>query len=565
VTRHIVWQALLALLGIVLVFVILFQMAPAVAPPVETVEVPVTGGTYIEGLLGYVEAINPILTPNYIPANPVEQDLTALVFDGLMKVDPSGRLLPALATDWQVSEDGSVYEFHLRDDVTWHDGAPFVAADVAFTIQAMQDPNYQGPAALRDLWRNVRLEVVDSHTIRFTLQEPFPSFLYYTTIGILPAHLLSTVPAADLPSHPFSTQKPVGTGMFQVESMASDQVVLKAYPDYWQATPFLEGMEFWLFGSQEDLLTAYSEGQIQGFHSLHPDDLPLLAEYPDLQLYSAPTTGYGAVVLNLTGEATPFFQERQVRQALLYGLDRQALIDDTLAGQGLVAHSPYPPFLWAYNPAVRRYGHDPERAIGLLDASGWQDTNGDLIRDLEGQELTFTLLASDEPEAIQLAEEIARQWQPLGVQATVRSVSPKLLSVSVRARDFDAALIDVGMTADPDPYPLWHSTQIGEGGQNFAGFANDDADVVMEEIRITADPEHLVELYHTFQQIYAEEVPALLLYHPVYTYAVDRQVRDVQLAPLIYASDRFRNIADWYLETAPVEASAEGTLDKTGE
>jgi peptide/nickel transport system substrate-binding protein len=139
------------------------------------------------------------------------------------------------------------------------------------------------------------------------------------------------------------------------------------------------------------------------------------------------------------------------------------------------------------------------------------------------------------------------------------------VATSIRNRDFDAALTEIRLVADPDPYPLWHSTQASETGQNFSGFANEDADVVMEEGRATTDPERLTELYHAFQQVFGEEVPALLLYYPIYTYAVDAQVRNVQLAPMLHTSDRFRNIANWYMETEEVEVSGGDALDKTGE
>jgi peptide/nickel transport system substrate-binding protein len=565
VIRHVIWQALLALLGIALVFIVLFQLASRFTPPVETVAVPVAGGTYIEGMLGLSESINPILAPNVVQANPVDQDLSALVFDGLTRLDEAGRLLPALATDWQVSEDGTAYEFQLRQGVTWHDGAPFTAADVVFTVQAMQDPGYRGPETLGELWRSVTVQQLDDYTVRFTLDEPFPSFLYYTTIGLLPAHLLGTVPASDLPEHAFSTKSPVGTGMFQVESMSPDRVVLVPYPEYWGGTPYLERVEFWLFGSEEDLLAAYRRGEIQGFPVERPQSLSTLSHEANLQFYSALNAGYGVVYLNLKRETTPFFQVKEVRQALLYGLDRQALIDGALAGQGLVADSPILPVLWAYDPTVRHYSYDPERAIGLLDASGWQDSDADRIRDKDGNSLAFTLLTSDDPAMAQMAQQMANQWTAIGVDVSVRSVSSGGVATLVRNRDFDAALTEIRLVADPDPYPLWHSTQAEEPGQNFSGFANEDADLLMEEGRATTDPDRLAELYASFQQIFGEEVPALLLYYPIYTYAVDAQVHNVQLAPLLHTSDRFRNIADWYVETETVKASGEEPLDKSGE
>ena len=142
-TRHILWQAILALLGIALVFFVIFQLATSVPPPpppppeVETVEVRAGGGTYVEGVMGFSETINPIYAARIVPTNPVDQDLSTLVFDGLTALDESGRLQPALASGWDVSEDGSQYVFRLREDVLWHDGAPFTAADVTFTVQAM--------------------------------------------------------------------------------------------------------------------------------------------------------------------------------------------------------------------------------------------------------------------------------------------------------------------------------------------------------------------------------------------------------------------------------------------
>ena len=559
--RHILWQAVLALLCIALIFIILFRLGSSLT----TVEVPAAGGTYVEGVLGYSETINPILAPRLVQANPADRDLSALVFEGLTSLDETGQVSPSLAIDWDVSEDGTVYEFRLRQDVTWHDGAPFAAPDVAFTVQAMQDADYGGDPALRELWRNVTVQTVDDHTVRFTLTEPFPSFLYYTTIGLLPAHLLSDVPAADLPEHSFSTRQPVGTGMFQVESVSPDSVTLVVNPDYWTSKPYLERLEFQFFGDWDGLLAAYERGEIDGFHLDRPQSLSLVAGMPNLRLYSAQSAGYGVVYLNLQRDSAPFFQETEVRQALLYAMDRQALIDQVLEGQGLVAHSPILPTTWAYDPSVRRYLHDPERAIGLMDASGWLDSDGDRIRDKDSVELGFTLLTGDDPVMIEMAEEIASQWQAIGVDVTIHPVSGQDLAAAVRRRNFDAVLIEIGLSADPDPYPLWHSTQASETGQNYSGFANEEADMIMEEGRLSTDPEQRTQLYRTFQQIFAEEVPSLLVYQTIYTYAVDGGVYQVQLAPMLHTSDRFRNVGMWYLETQELTVSEKDRLDKIGD
>jgi peptide/nickel transport system substrate-binding protein len=179
-------------------------------------------------------------------------------------------------------------------------------------------------------------------------------------------------------------------------------------------------------------------------------------------------------------------------------------------------------------------------------------------------EFAFTLLTSDDETMVQMAEEIARQWRVVGVDTTIRSVGSEAAINFVRTRDFDAVLVEVELTADPDPYPLWHSTQV-DSGQNFSGFANDEADQVMEDARFSADSEERIELYHAFQQIFTEEVPSLLIYYPMYTYAVDEQVRDVQLSPLLHTSDRFRNIQAWYVQTEEIVVTENDELDKLNE
>jgi peptide/nickel transport system substrate-binding protein len=257
-------------------------------------------------------------------------------------------------------------------------------------------------------------------------------------------------------------------------------------------------------------------------------------------------------------------QEREVRQALLYALDRNRLIDQALAGRGFVADSPIPPNLWAHDATVRQYRYDPERAVGLLDAVGWVDSDGDLIRDKDGQELSFSILVGDNPAMQEMAEQMTAQWRAVGVDASVRSVSAESAVRFVRTRNFDAVLVEVALTADHDPYPLWHSSQA-ELGQNFSGYASDDADAIMEQARLIADPERRIELYSAFQAIFAEDVPALLVYYPVYVYAVDARVGGVQLSPILHPSDRYRNLQDWYVRSEESAVSGNGALDKTGD
>jgi peptide/nickel transport system substrate-binding protein len=514
-----------------------------------TVIVPDVGGTYVEGLAGNPKHINPILCQY----NDVDRDLCALIFNGLTDANEKGEIVPDLATRWEVSDDGLTYTFHLRRDVRWHDGASFTADDIVFTINSIRNPDFQGVPYLADLWRTVSVRRIDNYTVSFTLQEPFAPFIDYTTVGILPAHILRNIEAKALPEARFNNQ-PVGTGLFQVEELSARHIVLRANPHFYGARPYLSTIEFRFYPDYESIFGAYERGEIEGISRVLPEDLPKARGHQNLNLFSARLSGYTLILLNLNNPNTPFFQSREVRQALLYALDRQKIIDRILDGQGLLVHSPIMPDSWAYYQNIKKYGYDPDQAQTLLDQAGWVDSDGDGIREKEGIKLEFGLLTNDDPTRVKIIEEIARQWAAVGVKAVPQTSGVSgLVRDFLRPRRYDAILTQwQELPPDPDPYPLWHSTQGQGEGQNYSGFAHREADQIMEEARRTTDQTRRMELYHRFQQIFADEVPALLLYHPVYSYAIDTRVKGVQIAPMIDPSDRFRTIIDWYVITRRV-------------
>lgn len=543
--KYIRWQATIAFLGTILIVAILGYLAFSFT----TVIVPDVGGTYVEGLAGNPQYINPILCQY----NDVDRDLCALIFNGLTDANEKGEIVPDLATHWEVSDDGLTYTFYLRRDVRWHDGASFTADDVVFTIEAIQAPDFQGVPYLADLWRAVSVKRIDDYTISFTLQEPFTPFIDYTTVGILPAHILQNIEAKALPEARFNNQ-PVGTGLFQVEELSAKHIVLRANAHFYGTRPYLSTIEFRFYPDYESIFGAYERGEIEGISRVLPEDLPQAREHQNLNLFSARLSGYTLILLNLNNPNTPFFQSKEVRQALLYALDRQKIIDQILDGQGLVVHSPIMPDSWAYYQNVKKYSYDPAQAKALLDQAGWMDSDGDGIREKEGIKLEFGLLTNDDPTRVKIIEEITRQWAAVGVKAIPQTSGISgLVRDFLRPRRYDAILAQwQELPPDPDPYPIWHSTQGQSEGQNYTGFAHQEADQIMEEARRTTDQTRRMELYHRFQQIFTDEVPALLLYHPVYSYAIDKRVKGVQIAPMIDPSDRFRTITDWYVITRRV-------------
>ena len=543
-TRHIRWQVLLIILGVVLVGILLTYLAVNYT----TVLRPGSGGTYVEGVAGYPQYLNPLLS-GY---NEVDRDICALLFSGLTRFNERGEVEADLARGWDVTLDGLAYTFHLRSNLHWHDGSPLTADDVVFTIRLLQDENFPGPPELgASVWNGIDVEKVDRRTVRFTLPEPYSPFLDYTTVSILPAHLLRGIHAADLPKAEFNLN-PVGSGPFQLAEIEVDgetisAMVLEQAPRYYKDQPYLDRIQFRFYPSDQAVLQAYETDEVEGVARISAADLPQARTLPSLNLFSAQVAEYGLVFLNLGRPDLSFFQEPEVRQALLVALDRQKIIDEALESQAIVAHSPLIPGTWAYKEDIPHYEYAPDRANGLLNTAEWIQRAADNgLRSKEGQLLTFTLLTSSEPERMATAQMLAEQWAAVGITVTVETASPLEVREALEARDFEAILVHLAMPGDPDPYPLWHQTQI-ENGQNYAGFDHRRLSEVIEQARVIVNRERRKELYYEYQEIFAQEVPALLLYVPVYTYGIDERIHDVQIGPLTHPSDRFKSVADWWI------------------
>jgi peptide/nickel transport system substrate-binding protein len=543
---HIRWQALIAVLGIIFVGTLLAYFAFGLS----TVAQADYGGTYIEGIAGTPNIVNPLFNQ----FNPVDRDLSALIFNGLARADERGVIKPDLARNWEISPDGLIYTFTLRSDVTWSDGAPFSAADVIYTVQTIQSSDYPGLTDIASLWRTVAITEVNPTTVRMQLSEPFAPFLDYTTIGILPSHLLQDISAADLPTAQFSRQ-PIGTGPFVLDELTTERATLSPNPRYYGQRPYLGSLQFIFYPDHESLLAAYERGEIEGISQVTPELLERARALPKLDLASAQLAGMTLVFFNTS---KPQFQDRLVRQALLYGMDRQKMIDEILQGQGILGSGPILPNSWAYDEVIKKYPYDPQRAAELLDEAGWKDTNDDGVREKGGEQLAFSIVTNtDDPLRARIAQQLADDWKKIGAEVQVQLVpAPSLVQESLRPRNFDAVLFGVTqLPADPDPYALWHSTQTpdkSEVGQNYSGWENLEADDLLQEARRTTDPAQRAELYRQFQMLFMQDVPAAILYYPVYTYGIDQRLHGVQLAPLLDAGDRFRNISQWYINTRRV-------------
>lgn len=505
-------------------------------------QVPAHGGRYVEAVVGSPLRVNPL----YTAFNDVDKDLATLVFSGLTRLGPDGTVLPDLAESWEISPDARVYTFHLRQGVTWHDGTAFTADDVIFTWSALSDPNFKGEPSLGQFWQQVECAKQDDFTVVCELPEPFAPFLAYTTIGILPWHRLKGLSAEALFVAPFNEQ-PIGTGPFILRTLNSQMALLQSNPSYHWTEPVIAEMELRFFSDYRSAASALEDGQAQGL-LLSPEASPDIPEELDqderLQRLASRRNSYTLLYLNTR---MPPLDDSSVRQALLYALDREAIIANSLDGRAQVADSPIVPGTWAYSDDVRTYQHDPQKAALLLAQSGWL-INSRGVLEKEGRELRLDILTDDDAERVAIAQEIAQQLRAVGVDANLQSqAGSDLVHNFLLPRSFQAVIYGWDQGYDPDPYPAWHSSQAQEGGFNLAGYADQSVDQILSEARQTSDLEERKVLYREFQQIFAEKVPSILLFYPVYNYFVDKEVKGISLGVLFEPASRFANVHQWYI------------------
>jgi len=557
--RHIRTQAIIALIGLAIVGSLLYVQSQGLVTSLA----PACGGTFVEAVVGMPERFNPLLDSG----NPAERDVNTLVFSGLMKFDVNGQPIPDLAQSYAVSADGLTYTFVLRDDARWHDAQPLTAQDVLFTIGLLQSPAFPGRPDLGALWQKVTVTSPSRNTIRFVLPEPFAPFLDYTTIGLVPDHILRDRPAAGLADDPFN-REPIGAGPMRLVPIEAaggpiTSVTLESAQACTGDKNYLRQIQFRYYPDAATAHAAYTAGEVVALSSFTPQTLTETLADPAANVFTSRLPEYTLIFLNQKTETVSFLQEKKVRQALLAGMNRQWVVDNLLRGQAVVATGPILPGTWAYNNNLIPVEYDPQTAADLLNNAGWalppEAVPGapDYVRTKNGKTLKFSLVVPADNLHLAIAEVVVTNWAALGVQVTVQPLPVADVKIALANRTYEAAMVDLNFanSPDPDPYPFWHQTQI-ESGQNYSGYNSRDMSEILEQARTTPSYHDRAKFYRAFQAKFADQTPALLLYYPVYTYAVNDKVNGVQFGPLVDPSDRFNSLANWYMLTRRVIESA---------
>lgn len=421
------------------------------------------------------------------------------VYDTLVYRNPeTGDFVPGLAKQWEVSGDGLVYTFHLRRGVTFHDDTPFNAETVRFNLERITSPDVASQKARFMLGPYERTEVVDEYTVRVHLNEPFAPLLDAFSQVYLG---MASPTAVEKWGDEYQLHQ-VGTGPFAfAEYVPGDHLLLQRNPDY-DGGPSVYGhdtaqvgeIEFRFFTDPATRSPALETGEADVMGEISPQDVARLEESDDFRVEPVPIPGASLMVFMNT--ARPPLDDVRVRQALLYGTDRQAIVSAVFRDTSPVAYGPLAAVTVGYEPSVRElYPYDPAQATALLDEAGWMDGDGNGVRDRDGEPLILDFYLMGWGHMPKVGQWMAAQWAELGIGVEARVVSyPEALQVAGEGQHH---LIPFNLSgSDPDILRKFFHSQAGF---NWAKVDDAELDGWLGTAARASDPEERAALYSQVQ------------------------------------------------------------------
>jgi len=605
---------------------------------------PVSGGIYVEGMVGQPRFINPI----YAETNDIDRDLTNLIFSGLMTYNEKGELVKDLAKEYKILDDGKIYEFYLKDNTVWHDGSSLTTDDIIFTIETIKSSDYKSP--LRARWLGIKTEKISDRSVRFKLEEPYSPFLENCTLKIIPKHVWKDISPENFPLSSYNL-KPIGSGIFKFSDLEQAKqgfiksISLKSNSKYYQKQPFLSEIKFQFFQDKQDLTNSFNKEEIDGL-SLNAFENYNLEQRKEVQWYSYKSPRYFAAFFNL--EDSKILSQKEIRKALNYATNKQEVIESfTQPNQKVeMINSPILPDFFGYSPPKTYYEFSPEKAKNILDKLGFSKkengirektvtkepafqfkshlevgsrgkevtelqkclakdkevypdgrvtgyfgnlTKNAVIRFQEKyreevltpsgfsqgvgyvgkntrkklnelcaptsqqvNSLSFSLKTVNQPQLIEVAEILKKQWKQVGININIQALDISDLTPIIKRRNYDILLFGESLGVIPDPFPFWHSSQVKDPGLNLSRYDSSDADKLLKESRETLDTSKRKENYEKLQNILIADAPAVFLYSPGHSFLVSEKIKGVNGHKLITPSQRLSNIENWYVKTGRV-------------
>lgn len=479
--------------------------------------------------------------------------VTSFMWPTLVQNDPAtGQVVPNLAS-WTIAEDGLTYTFSIDPDATWSDGTPITANDMKFMLEATQSPTVGSFMAGQFTWTS--LNVIDDKTLEVVLPEVDCTFLSNFSWGLMPAHRFAA-DFTDYNTAAINTEPDIAGGPYIFSERSPDEYIrLTANPSFWKGAPHIENIVFQIIPDSEVLFQALMSGEVD-IATISADQEQIAASNPDLSIFSFPANGVGFTAFNLADPANPqpaydeagnavdqgshpVFGDVAVRRAYAMGYDHDAVV--SLAGEGAVRSiGAVPPVVaWAYASGAAVPPYDPEGAAALLDSAGWVDSDGDGVREKDGQRLEFQL---DYPAGDALFEGAALiiqdQLGQIGFQVNLNGAEwQSLLGSRLLVQTYDAFFLSIGAaSAEPDfnPNLLLNSQQdIPGGGLNFSSYVNPQIDELLASGRTVPGcaTEDRAPIYQQVQEIALSDVPYDFVYSPSINLAYNNRVENLSMNP----------------------------------
>ena len=465
------------------------------------------------------------------PAIDEHGEINLLLFNGLTMHDAKGKVVPCLAEKWEYDEASNTYTFHLRKDVKWHDGKPFTAKDVKFTIEAIMDEKNESENAPN--FEDVReIKVIDDQTVAFTLKEANVAFLDYMTMAILPEHLLA---GKNMQEDAFF-RNPVGTGPYKIAKWDVGQAItMTKNEEYFLGAPKIDQVIFKIVEDDNAEAVQLESGEID-MALLDPKGAAKFASKPGFTRYDMRTADYRGIMFNFNN---PFWQKnKDLIPAMAYAIDRKAIVDAVLLGQGMAAYGPLQRNAYN-NENVEHYDYDPQKAKAMLEAAGCRmGANGFYERD--GEEIGFVInVKSGEQDRLDIAQAAAQQLREVGVNCTVE------VPAKIDWNGQYAFLIGWGSPFDADDhtYKIFGTKKAA----NYSAYSNAKVDTYLKKARQTKEDKERAEYYGRFQEELAKDPAYVFICYIDANYVAKSSIQGIAKDMVLghHGVGIFWNIHEW--------------------
>ncbi len=478
--------------------------------------------TLVYGSKDYT-AINPALYEH--------GEINELIFEGLTRHDENDKVVPALAEDWDYDEADKTYTFRLRDGLTFHDGEPLTSEDVRFTLETILDEDNN--SEIRTNYADIsKIDCPDETTVKITLKETNRAFPEYMTIGVLPGHLLE---GEDIATCDFN-REPVGAGPYSLTAWDEGQsITLEKFDDYYGSEPKIAKVIFKIVEDDDARALQMESGDLD-IAQVAPGDAKELAEKDGLDVYDMKTADYRAIAYNFNNEL--FKEHRELPGIIAYGVNRQAIVDNILLGDGTAANSPLQTGDY-YAEDLEYPGYDPEKCEQLLAEAGWKKGE-DGIYEKDGDRLSFSIDAmEDDSVRVGMAKMCAKDLQAIGIDARAEA------KAEMDWAGMETCLIGWGSPFDPDDHTFKIFTT--GAGDNYTSYSNKKVDELLSEARREESDDTRKQLYASFQKELVQDPPYTFLAYVDANYAVKDTIKGITPETVLghHGVGIFYNIEDW--------------------